>query len=341
MLHVISRDARDLHEDASDWNAAYEAAVVVSCESGDASACASLALAYDTNDASAPAWDRPLKVRPDAALHATYAARACELGLIDFCSAEVRAKRCQEGDDSACDRRGSLRDDTLCRQGVSSACPIDVSDETLPALEAACSLGASNQCFDLLDEGAPFFKVSPSEHVAIEEMACGAGHLPACVTRAKEREAADAGPVSETIALYERACPSVRTTWTRTSPPDGAACAAAANAYRHGAGVAADAVRAAELYRIGCYLWPDGGNAAACAALADMYEAGEGVTQDTAHATELYAIACRLDGKVGCPELARRMELGIGMKADPERAAKTRTQTGHGSGVFWPRGELE
>ena len=93
-------------------------------------------------------------------------------------------------------------------------------------------------------------------------------------------------------------------------------CTNAGYAYDYGKGVAANPVRAAELYRKGC----DGGSMQGCTNLGYAYKHGEGVPVDIVRAVDLYRKACDGGNMMGCSNLGNCYRNGTGVEHDLAKA---------------------
>jgi hypothetical protein len=106
--------------------------------------------------------------------------------------------------------------------------------------------------------------------------------------------------------------------WTELCSRDAMTCSGLAEMFSIGKEVAANPVRAAELYGRAC----EAGRAQACTHLGTLYETGNGVAADAAHALEIYQRACDWSDYEGCNHIGVMYEYGKGVAVDAAHASE-------------------
>jgi TPR repeat protein len=175
-----------------------------------------------------------------------------------------------------------------------------------------------------------------SQALPLEQKACAAGNLEACMSLGVMYEFAEGVPqdYAQALTLYQRVCDG--------GEPQG--CGQLGSLYAHGRGVPLDYGRAIDLFQAACQAGEprscgqlggmyvrahgvpqdfaqaltlleracNGGSANGCVGLGGLYDRGDGVTQDFGKALTLYKQGCDADDAHGCDALGSLYALGHG-----------------------------
>jgi TonB family protein len=261
------------------------------CEQKDQRACAMLGVAYAEGGA----------LTRDMPKAAHLLEGACGPGLGAACHA--LAVLLDSGD-------GVARDPERARKLLAEACHWGQT----PACEGACDQGDGNLCLAWAQNLSAAERPEPARIDQAYERACNAAAAQGCLQLAG-RVKDDA----RAVALRERAC----------TLGDAYGCAAAAQAYYVGRGVAVDLAAAVRLYAEGC----ERGRGVACAVLGGVYARGDLGAEQTDKARAYFVKACGTDAEcqeaVGKGDIPKAWGGSLGaLRPDRETAAGGQVRVG-------------
>jgi TPR repeat protein len=289
----------------------------ISCDTGNALACANLGVMYET----------ALGVAQNEARAVDLYTRGCEGGHVGGCTnlglmyekalgvaqddaraVELYRQGCEGGNAEGCTNLGNMYADAL-----------GVAQDEARAVELyrqGCEGGNAEGCTNLGFMYANARGVAQDEARAVNlyTQGCEGGNATACTNLGNMY--ADAHSVAQddarAIDLYTQGCEG----------GDAWGCTNLGFMYQNALGVAQDNARAVDLYTQGC----EGGDAWGCTNLGWMFEKAFGVAQNETRAVELYTQGCEGGNAEGCTNLGWMYRHALGVAQDEARAVALYTQ---------------